>query len=82
MKPITEPVTKNDRNAWGGYSAVTHQQFEIEECDVGKVRPDYLGQGHMSVQLTKDSVGAVIEVLTDGKGWTCWSFISQPKKGE
>lgn len=74
MKAITEKQGRTAADAWGRDQYVYYQDFEIEEVDVGLTRHHYQGMNYASVQFRRSHVGQIITVMTDGKGWTCWSF--------
>jgi hypothetical protein len=76
MRKLTEPTRVVARNAWGGYSTTFHQEFEVEADDAGATRLHYLGHNHRSYAFTRADAGRVIVQMTDGKGWSCWSFKS------
>ncbi|CAG9228570.1 hypothetical protein [Burkholderia vietnamiensis] len=74
MKKLNEPMRIVARNGWGHYCAANHQEFEVEVCDIGKVRPHYLGHNHRSHTFVQADVGRVIVNMTDGTAWSCWAF--------
>lgn len=74
MKQIGEPRKVTAPNALGKNSTCWHTTYEIEASDVNVVRENYLGFRHRSLKLTHEDVGRTIIVMTDGTGWTCWSF--------
>ena len=58
-----------------GHAAQTmHQEFVVEESDVGVPQPGHLGRGHESISLTSRDVGRVITKFTDESGWNSWVF--------
>lgn len=75
MKTLTKKESKNVKNAWGGYADVYYQNFEIEQSDVGQVKPNYLGYRHKDYKITGNDVGKTVCVMSDGTGWNCWSFV-------
>jgi hypothetical protein len=74
MKPLTEKVWRVASNAWGRPSGAFHQDFEIEASDVGYNKPHMGGFNHNWHVFTQADVGRKINQMTDGTGWTCWSF--------
>lgn len=74
MQPITEKHTRTDANAWGRPVTIEAQQFCVAESDVGTKRAHYLGHDYAYYTFTKADVGRLIEVQSDGTGWTCWYF--------
>lgn len=76
MKPITERTHQHRTSAVGRDQDVFVQRFEVEASDVGHERQHYLGFNHRHHLMGKADVGRQIEVLSDGKGWTCWSFLT------
>lgn len=74
MKRLTQPETRRGANAWGQSSVSIHELFEIEESDVGRTRENYRGFGHSSHRFSLRDVGRVIDIISDGTGWTCWFF--------
>lgn len=76
MKQIGDPKTRSDRNAWGGYSDVTHTQYEIEPRDVGLLKQNYQGHKHAEYRFVSTDVGRKIDWMSQPSGWNCWSFIS------
>lgn len=75
MKQIGEPKRVTAANALGQDSTCIHTQFEIEESDVGTERNHYLGYGYQVRTFRRDEVGRKINVMHDGSGWTCWTFL-------
>jgi len=77
MKPLTgkEPISR--RNALGHYRTLDSQRFEIEPSDINTVRANYLGFQYKTHRFKSDDVGRQLEVLSNGNGWTCWTFISR-----
>lgn len=61
-------------DAHGRDSRCIHTPFEIEEEDIGHIKPNYLGHGRPGVKLSRQHVGKQIVVYSDGTGWNCWSF--------
>lgn len=76
MKKLDEPHNVTARNAWGGYNTVKHQHFQVEECDIGRNRENYLGYRHRDYVLQRSDVGRTINTMWDGTGWCCWSFTN------
>lgn len=74
MKQIGETRKVTAPNALGQYSTCWHTTYEIEASDANVVRENYLGFRHRSLKFTRGDVGRSIIVMTDGTGWTCWSF--------
>ena len=74
MKAIGEKYQVTAANGLGHDSTATHQKFEITEADVGHTRDNYLGYRHKYYKFTRADIGREIIVMTDGTGWTCWSF--------
>lgn len=75
MKQLTEKVCKLETLLVGGQDMICRQRFEVEESDIGVVRPHYGGHNYKALKFTRSDVGKSIEVMTDGRGWTCWGFI-------
>lgn len=74
MKELGQRKYVVANNAWGRETRVWHQPFEVTQEDVGRTREHYLGYLHTTYTFTEKDVGRVIVVMTDDKGWTCWSF--------
>lgn len=83
MKPITDKETVDTVNAWGNSISYQRQTFQIEESDVGKSRPNYLGYCQRAPHSFKpEHVGRRIIVMTDDTHWTCWLWADIPPTKE
>lgn len=76
MKQLTQKQMVSRKNAWGGYSTIFTQLFEIEESDVGIKKPSYLGHCHREKEIRSENVGRKIEVMTKGI-WSTWHFLQE-----
>lgn len=76
MKQLTEKDCRYVSNALGHDTWCCYQRFEVEESDVGVVRPHYGGHNYKTLTFTKRDVGKTIEVMTDRSAWTCWGFVA------
>ena len=74
MKQIGEPRTVRANNAWGKPTTTRHTTYEVENSDVGRFKDHYLGHNHLSYKFRLSDVGRQMIVMTDGTGWTCWSW--------
>ena len=74
MKVITERKPNSGLNAWGRPSSCYRQVMVIEESDIGKDLPHYLGYNHRTYKVKSEDLGKVLEYLTDDSQWQCWSF--------
>lgn len=79
MKALTEPVWRNAKNAWGGYSNSSVQIFQVEETDVGLIKRHFGGHNHKEVRLTWEHVGEKIAVYRDNTNWTCWVWHTEER---
>ena len=75
MRQLTEKTPQRRGNARGGCDDIYVQEFEITADDIGHTKQHYLGHNHKSYTFTHRDVGKVIEVMSDDKGWTCWSGV-------
>ena len=78
MKPLSEH-TYHARNAWGGYTKLTEERFEVELADVGKTRQNYQGCGYSRHTFTAADVGRTVINYKSGY-WSNWMFglVSNP----
>lgn len=74
MKKIGEAQKVTAPNAWGRDSTAIHTTYEIEEQDVGRMKANYLGYNRPGLMIRRSDIGKQIIVMTDGTGWTCWSW--------
>jgi len=76
MRKLTEKQLTRRNNAWGGCDDIYVQRFEVTTEDINTRKPHWGGKNHKTCQFTHRDVGKTIEVMSDDKGWTCWSFVS------
>lgn len=76
MRRIGKSGSVTALNGLGHNSTCTHTDWQVEPQDVGQTRDNYLGFRHRTYMFTRQDVGKVIDVMTDGSSWTCWSFGS------
>lgn len=77
MKQIEGIRTRQQRttNCGGPSEWFDMNRFEIEDADVGRIKPHYLGHHHKDYKFTKADVGKMIEVTSQPNGYCCWVFI-------
>ena len=76
MKTLTAKKLLIADNAWGQTSKTDRQIFEIEDGDVGTVRPHYNGMHHANYTFRRADVGKRIEVITS-PGYTSWHWSTR-----
>lgn len=75
MKEISSPIRKSlSTNCNGPNEVFEISQFQVERSDVGRTREHYLGYKHKTYQFVQGDVGKVIEVRSQGSGYTTWFF--------
>lgn len=75
MKKLSGPIRKNlPTNCTGSDEVFEISQFEVEPSDVGLTREHYLGYQHKAYKFVQGDVGKVIEVRSQGSGYTTWFF--------
>ena len=83
MKKLSGPIRKNLQTNCTGRSEVFEiSQFEVEPSDVGLSREHYLGYQCKSHKFAQDDVGQVIEVRSQGTGYTTWFFMKKLHSSE
>ncbi|WP_199153445.1 hypothetical protein [Chromobacterium sp. ASV23] len=79
MKQTCKTFIVQACNAWGQTSVAFHTHYCVEQADVGKARGDYLGHRRPAYTFKGADVGRHICAMRDHSGWTCWSFIENPR---
>ena len=74
MKHIETFYNDTRPNAWGRDQTTTRERYQVETCDVGTVRPNYLGFQYKDYKFTEDDVGKVIETITYINSYASWAF--------
>lgn len=73
MKAVGEKVEKLLKNAWGQYSGVIDQEFEVEERDIGVVRHRLNGSDTQKHVFNRADVGKRIIVRKYPDNYQgCW----------
>ena len=76
MKRIGKSEAVTAANGLGHDSTAIHSDWQVEESDVGRQRENYGGYRHAVYEFKRSDVGRVIDVMTDGSQWNCWTWGS------
>jgi hypothetical protein len=80
MLKVGQKYSADVHNANGHYHLNHFRRYQVEESDVGRTKPDYLGAGHENYQIKLSDIGRELIVQSDNKGWTCWYFSRSSSK--